>query len=95
MKKKNFNRHKQNFNGLKVLHSDEVFNGQSPRKGVKIVARLGMDQPYLTHYNVKTGKQRYFSSLDSLPCNLKNKVVDEFSSSKGKKKRSVLYLTDK
>jgi hypothetical protein len=95
MRKKNFNRHKQNFNGLNVLHSEDVFDKGVPRKGVKIVARLGMDQPYLTHYNVKTGKQRYFSSLDFLPSNLKNKVVDEFSSSKGKKKRSVLYLADK
>lgn len=93
--KKHYNRKKQNFYGLVAVHSDKVFYHDLPRSGVRVVARVGVDQPYLTHFNQKTKKQSYFASLDSLPRNLKNAIVDEFSDFHGKKKHRVLYLVDK
>jgi hypothetical protein len=47
MRKRKFNRRKQNFNGLKTVTPDFVFEGRFPRPGVRVVARVGMDQPYI------------------------------------------------
>lgn len=89
-KKRKYNRKKSNYNGLKIIHSEDVFDGKIPKKGVKVVARVSNDMPYLTKFNPKTKNQSYYDSLDALPNNLKNQIVKEFVN-----KRKVLYLVDK
>lgn len=76
---------------MKIIHSEDVFDGKIPKKGVKVVARVSIDMPYLTKYNLKTNNQTYCDSLDSLPNNLKNKIVKEFKKIK-KKWRTIAHL---
>lgn len=91
-KKYKFNRKKQNFNGLKIIYSDDVFDGKKVRKNVKVVARVSRDMPYVTRFNPRTLNQSYLTDYEKLPSNLKNGIIKDFSKSE---KRRVLYLVDK
>lgn len=90
VKSKNYQRKRQNLNGYVVVTSDKIFDKDKPRKGVKSVARVSKDIPYLTKFNPKTKKNVYMASLDSLPIKTKNEIIKHFD---GKKR--VLYLVDK
>lgn len=87
-----YNRRKQNFNGLRVAHAEDVFNKQSPKSGVKVFGRLKLGSPYVTKYNPKTKKEKYVADPSQLPLTLKNKIIDEFSENK---KRRIVYLIEK
>lgn len=91
-KKYKFNRKKQNFNGLKIIYSDDVFDGKKVRKNVKVVGRVKRDMPYVTRFNPRTMNESYLTDYNALPTNLKNRIIKDFSS---KGNRKVLYLVDK
>lgn len=92
MKKRKYNRKRQNFNGLKIVHSSDIFDGKTPKKGIKVVGRVSRDMPFVTTFNPKTLNQTYLSDHKDLPIDLKNRIVKDFSKND---KRRVLYLVDK
>ena len=90
--KRKYNRKKQNFNGLKIVHTEDIFNKKEIKKGVKIFGRLKLGSPYVTKFNPKTKKETFLADPSQLPVTLKNKIIDEFSDTK---KRKVVYLVEK
>ncbi len=91
-KKRKYNRSKQNFNGLKIVYSEDVFDKKQPRKGVKVVGRVSKDMPFVTKFNSKTLNESYLTDYINLPLNLKNDIIKNFSK---KSRLRVLYLVDK
>jgi len=91
-KKRVYNRKRQNFNGLKIIHSENVFDGKTPKKGIKVVGRINRDMPFVTKFNPKTLNESYLTDYSKLPLNLKSKVIKDFFQNP---KRKVLYLVDK
>lgn len=90
--KRKYNRKKQNFNGLKIVHAEDIFHKNQLKKGVKIFGRLKVGSQYVTKYNPKTKKESFLADPSQLPVTLKNKIIDEFSDTK---KRKVVYLVEK
>ena len=87
-----YNRRRQNFNGLKLAFSEDVFNKDKPKRGIKIFGRLKFGSPYVTKYNPKTKNESFLADPSQLPLTLKNKIIDEFSENK---KRKVVYFVEK
>ena len=88
--RRNYNRKKQNFNGLRIVHAEDVLDKKQVKIGIKIFGRLRYGSPYVTRYNPKTKNEKYIAYLSLLLLTLKNKIIDGLSENKKKKVHIII-----